>query len=359
MAIVYTKNDQGRYVYVCDSAPVHSANSGDTAIDVTNGIFYIYTTSWIALGSGGAGGSGTLNYIPKWTPDGTTLGNSLLRDDGTSLSIGIAPVSTRRLLSYSNTHQQSIYGLNQTTTGAGTGVYGKSDGATIGSQNYGVQGYAGGATGASSHNIGVLGSGGSSIALPALTDGVHIGVWGNASAASTDAIGLGAYSKTSNSSDNIGIYVNVGNTGAGNAYIGILQDGSEASGSFLKCIDASGTATWGVLNERDVQIRTVSGFAFFGSTFDFLCANYLIGEFSGGTQNVTITFNSPQEGQTYSMVFIQSASLIDLTLPTGYWLNDTAPFDFSTELASTERAMITATYLNSTWYFAVKKLQLV
>lgn len=30
-------------------------------------------------------GSGTLNYIPKWTPDGATLGNSLLTDDGTTL----------------------------------------------------------------------------------------------------------------------------------------------------------------------------------------------------------------------------------------------------------------------------------
>jgi len=53
MAVVYTKQDQGRYVYVCDSAPVHSANSGDTAVDVTNGILYIYTTSWGAAGSGG------------------------------------------------------------------------------------------------------------------------------------------------------------------------------------------------------------------------------------------------------------------------------------------------------------------
>jgi hypothetical protein len=196
---------------------------------------------------------GTNNYITKWTPDGTTLGNSLLRDDGTSLSIGIAPVSTRRLLSYSNTHQQSIYGLNQTTTGAGTGVYGKSDGATIGSQNYGVQGYAGGATGASSHNIGVLGSGGSSIALPAFTDGVHIGVWGNATANSTNAIGLAAYSRTSNSSDNIGIYVNVHNAGAGNAYIGRFIDGNQGLGKFLTS-DVNGYANW-----SNIQISDISG----------------------------------------------------------------------------------------------------
>ncbi len=33
-------------------------------------------------------GSGTANYIPKWTPNGTTLGNSLIYDDGTNISIG-------------------------------------------------------------------------------------------------------------------------------------------------------------------------------------------------------------------------------------------------------------------------------
>ena len=33
-------------------------------------------------------GSGTLNYVPKWTPNGTNLGNSQIRDDGTRVSVG-------------------------------------------------------------------------------------------------------------------------------------------------------------------------------------------------------------------------------------------------------------------------------
>ncbi len=33
-------------------------------------------------------GSGTLNFVPKWTPSTTNLGNSLLFDDGTSMAIG-------------------------------------------------------------------------------------------------------------------------------------------------------------------------------------------------------------------------------------------------------------------------------
>jgi len=39
----------------------------------------------ISGGGGGIGGSGTLNYVPKFTPDGATLGNSRLIDDGTSV----------------------------------------------------------------------------------------------------------------------------------------------------------------------------------------------------------------------------------------------------------------------------------
>ena len=48
-----------------------------------------------ATGAAGATGptgtaniSGTLNYIPKFTPDGATLGNSLLFDNGTNVGIG-------------------------------------------------------------------------------------------------------------------------------------------------------------------------------------------------------------------------------------------------------------------------------
>jgi len=40
------------------------------------------------IGSGIITGSGTTNYVPKWTPDGATLGNSLIFDNGTNVGIG-------------------------------------------------------------------------------------------------------------------------------------------------------------------------------------------------------------------------------------------------------------------------------
>ena len=43
-------------------------------------------------GLGGVSGSGTTNYLPKWTGS-TALGNSLIQDDGTYIGIGITPAS--------------------------------------------------------------------------------------------------------------------------------------------------------------------------------------------------------------------------------------------------------------------------
>jgi hypothetical protein len=47
------------------------------------------TGTWMPLGAiGGVGGSGTLNYVAKWTPDGFTLGNSQIFDNGNTVTVG-------------------------------------------------------------------------------------------------------------------------------------------------------------------------------------------------------------------------------------------------------------------------------
>ena len=40
-----------------------------------------------SIGSGAVDGAGTANYVAKWT-DGDTIGNSLIQDNGTTVSIG-------------------------------------------------------------------------------------------------------------------------------------------------------------------------------------------------------------------------------------------------------------------------------
>ena len=59
--------------------------------DVTPGYYFWNGSSWQRLINGNGTfptGSGTLNYVAKWTPSGTTLGNSQIFDDGTNVGIG-------------------------------------------------------------------------------------------------------------------------------------------------------------------------------------------------------------------------------------------------------------------------------
>jgi hypothetical protein len=48
----------------------------------------------VTLPDDGVDGSGTLNYVAKWTPDGDTLGDSIIYDDGTNVGVGIASPAT-------------------------------------------------------------------------------------------------------------------------------------------------------------------------------------------------------------------------------------------------------------------------
>lgn len=69
---------------------------------------------------GGAplGGSGTLNNLAKFTPDGSTVGNSLLTDDGTNVSLpsgGFREFGSAILYTDSRTNSSGSYLLSQTT----------------------------------------------------------------------------------------------------------------------------------------------------------------------------------------------------------------------------------------------------
>jgi hypothetical protein len=71
-----------------------------------------------------------------------------------------------------------------------------------------------------------------------------------------------------------------------------------------------------------------------------------------------LTFTNQKEGATYAIIFIQGSGTHNVTLPSSsYWVSASA-FDFST-LANDERALITATYLDSVWTLAVKELTLI
>lgn len=79
-------------------------SSANTRYLVANadGVVTYTTTS-----SGGISGSGTTNYIPKWTGS-TGIGNSQIQDNGTTVSIG-APSSTSAILEVASTSQGVLF----------------------------------------------------------------------------------------------------------------------------------------------------------------------------------------------------------------------------------------------------------
>lgn len=112
----------------------------------TNG--YILTSdssgnaNWTQL-PGGLTGSGTTNYVSKWTASGT-LGNSIIQDDGTTTGIGTSPILNSRLYitdNRTNTFKYGVFsqveGNNVSTDNAG--LYSVVSGASIRNQGLKTQ----------------------------------------------------------------------------------------------------------------------------------------------------------------------------------------------------------------------------
>ena len=68
----------------------------------------------------GIGGSGTNSYVARWTPDGSTLGNSLIQDDGTNIGVNYAPQSGVQLAVGNSVNPTSVYVLNSYATSSTT-----------------------------------------------------------------------------------------------------------------------------------------------------------------------------------------------------------------------------------------------
>ena len=85
----------------------------------SDGEVYQLDTTGMTSTIGAIGGSGTLNYIPKFTPDGNTLGDSLLYDDGTGVGIGTTSPSNldRLFIVGSGTNRVSIKVQNTNSNG--------------------------------------------------------------------------------------------------------------------------------------------------------------------------------------------------------------------------------------------------
>jgi len=149
---------------------------------------------------------GSNNFVVKFTPNGTTLGNSQIIDNGNAVSINASAPSSTRFYVISNVDTNTIYGKNGVNNG-----------------------------------YGVLGEGGS-------TTGTSTGVHGLANGGETN---IGVYAKATNGTvKNIGVKAEA--SGTGTNYAIQLNDPSKGVGKFLKCITTDGDANWASLTAADV-----------------------------------------------------------------------------------------------------------
>jgi len=231
-------------------------------------------------------GSGTLNYVTKWSSS-TGVIDSQIRDNGTSVGIAVAPSSFDKVLIDADSLSN---GLKVQNNDSGYAIRTVSDGANATSANIAIEGISKGATAAvgASVNIAGLFVGGSTVPADVTTTLADtFGAVVRAHESTKKTMALYVDSTTSNSEDNIGLYVKTENVGAGNNYamivptgggnvgLGVslptaqlhivgnlrLVDGTQAA-NYVLTSDASGNASWeqNVVNVRKtVWISSVYG----------------------------------------------------------------------------------------------------
>ena len=98
------------------------------------------------------------------------------------------------------------------------------------------------------------------------------------------------------------------------------------------------------------------------NTFTYDCNQGMtqVLDLEGSTATTTIGLGNPKDGSTYTFYVIQGSGGYDVSFGSGkYWLNDTAPFDFTT-LADNDVALVTMQYTTLIgWVLAAKKLTFV
>ena len=239
----------------------HFPNSDGTASQVlsTDGAGIL---SWNTI-TAGLAGSGTLNYLSKWT-NGTTLGNSLIQDNGTSVGINTNPAShpSYKLVVYGSGANSSggLRVVNTTTAGlTNQAVYGaviESEFTTTNLTITNAVGLVSSSTGGNTTNIGIQSNVNGGFAIGgSFNAGIISFIGGNGNIANPTNYGIYSYvSAVSSLNPSIGHYVNVAqNTGGGGRYSVQLKDGTEGVGKFLKSTDALGKANWATITTADIS----------------------------------------------------------------------------------------------------------
>jgi len=231
-------------------------------------------------GGGGVTGSGTSNFIPRWT--GTTaLGNSLIQDNGTNIGVNTTPSSSYKMSIYSLTNTP-LYVQNQTSNGTSISVFSNGSGSQTGISSIGYGG-------TSSNNTGVIGQ---------AYDGLlAIGIKGNVGITEFGSIttGIGGY------------FDGIGDGGFGvptNSYSVQLIDGTEGVDKVLISKTSDGKANWSntLTGLTTVRATTISGGTYQGNVVTQITAGSGI-SVNQSTGNVTITATGGAGSTNYGAIY--------------------------------------------------------
>ena len=251
-----------------------------------------------ASGIGAVTGSGTINYLARWTPSTTNLGIGVVQDNGTTVGINNAPVAGT-MLSVSGGSTNSGISATTTYTLAGSSAVHGND--TIGIDGY--LGYSGSTTiagfsftKAGGYFAGTAGkcapfaatSSGTNpnVAVMGLSNNWHGGFFVTANGQATGVVGYN--DSVTNKSGGNGVY---GITGQTNGFgvigqnvstkhgrgIGVMGIGSQATGNFFEVgegVMGNGTTT-GVIGYADSAAKTCAG-GYFQNTASFAYVGYTL-----------------------------------------------------------------------------------
>ncbi len=292
-----------------------AANQGLKSIDLNSGAVSCETDD---IGGGGVTGSGTANYISKWT-GGTSLGNSVISDDGNKVYIGTSSISGKL-----NVYDSSGYAISgQTSSAGGVGVYGSNGGSGNGifgssSTGNGVYGTTAG-NGASGVYGQSLGGSNGAAGTSGWGNGVYAASNSGNGVYATSNTGYGVYGQTNGDSAVYGNNLAGGNGVAGTSVtgnavyarsssgVGVSSFGgtfgvygvapSTGIGVYGSCSSGNGVygysgSSWGVSgyssSSSGVEGRTGSGWAAVygkGPTYGVFCD----GTACGGTRAWTVS----------------------------------------------------------------------
>lgn len=212
-------------------------------------------------------GSYTNGYIPRWNATTNTLQSGVIRDDGSQIAIGQAPISGYIATFNSSSHYVGLYSSVTGTTAEALGAYTRAVG-TNANPNIGLK--AQGSFG-SDKNVGVLGLGNSLSSFANwLSAGEQAGgmfIGGNNGDTGVTKYGvIGVADNTGGvSGTSVGGWFHA--ESSTNNYAIKLTDGTEGAGKVLTS-DANGNATWQIIPSSGISALVDDTTPQLGGTLD-------------------------------------------------------------------------------------------